>query len=166
MRDRHRKQWSKNLGFGTKFRPILELKSDPNRSKNRSENWYKICMHLDTDFWSILVDFGGQDGGPRRANEGPTNQPFLSNSVLGPPGRPKTVQDPPRSPPRRQVSAKGERARPLKYSENWCLWRKMIEILRKGWTSMFHVCCYLHHFGYFFIESVKIEIRQKRPKVL
>ena len=88
-----------NFEFGFHFGSIFGAKMDQKSLKNRSQNGCKMCMHFGIDFLSIFIDLGAQDGPPRGANEGPTNQLFRSEIQPGPPTRPKTAQDPPKTPP-------------------------------------------------------------------
>ena len=44
-------------------------------SQNRSKNGIEKGRHLGIDFWSILVDFGGQVGTKNRSKIGPESGP-------------------------------------------------------------------------------------------
>ena len=100
IKKRYQEPMPENFEFGLHVGSIFEAKIDQKTLKNRSQNGCKICMHFGIDFVLIFIDLGAQDGPPRGANEGPTNQLFRSKIRPGPPRRPKTAQDPPKTDPR------------------------------------------------------------------
>ena len=91
VRDRHLKQWSKNVGFGAKFPPILEPRSVQVRSKIDSKtdtNFACILTSIFNRFGSILGPKMGGLGGPKFC---------VFRSKIGP-DTPRPPQDAPRPP--------------------------------------------------------------------
>ena len=79
----------KKINFETHFEPILDQFGDPKSIEHRSKNGIELGVPLGIDFWSTLMDFGGQVG----AGKGSQDRPRQAKIGQDMPRQARTRQD-------------------------------------------------------------------------